>query len=63
MNYKNIKISLDVLAEENYKEFVKALISFEKGIEDESVLDRLYEKFMEDDNMGLLNDGFDQHLR
>ena len=35
------------------------LISIEKGINDESVLDKLYDDYMDNDNLNLLHDEFD----
>ena len=35
------------------------LISIEKGINDESVLDKLYDAYMDNDRLNLLHDEFD----
>ena len=40
-------------------DFTKALISFEKGINDKESLDKIYQVYMDNDSMGLLNDEFD----
>jgi hypothetical protein len=50
---------LEKMSEENNENFTKALISFEKGINDMKALDRIYEDYMKNDNMSLLNDEFD----
>ena len=34
-------------------------ISFEKGINDKGALDKLYQEYMDNDSMNLLNDEFD----
>lgn len=34
-------------------------ISFEKGINDKEALDKLYQEYMDNDSMNLLNDEFD----
>lgn len=47
------------MATENYEGFIKALISFEKGINDEEVLDKLYQEYMDNDDISLLSDEFD----
>ena len=47
------------MAKENHEYFVKALISFEKGVNDRKALGTLYERYMENDSMSLLNDEFD----
>ena len=59
MNYKEIRSMIEEMAKENHEDFVKALISFEKGIHDKEALDTLYERYMENDSMSLLHDEFD----
>ena len=59
MSYREMKTILEQMAKENYEDFAKALISFEKGINDKVALDKLYTKYVENDNMSLLNDEFD----
>lgn len=46
----------------NHQEFVKALISFEKNINDEEILEKLYKGYMENDNMALLSEEFDNMI-
>ena len=59
MNYKQMKNTLEKMANENYEDFIKALISVEKGINDKGALDKLYTDYMENNSMTLLNDEFD----
>lgn len=59
MNYKEMKNTIEQMANENYEDFTKALISFEKGVNDKEALDKLYAEYMENDSMSLLNDEFD----
>lgn len=59
MNYKQMKNTLEKMANENYEDFIKALISVEKGINDKDALDKLYTDYMENNSMTLLNDEFD----
>ena len=59
MNYKEIRTMIEEMAKENHEDFVKALISFEKGVNDKEALGMLYERYMENDSMSLLNDEFD----
>ncbi|EJP18905.1 hypothetical protein HMPREF1142_1810 [Peptostreptococcaceae bacterium AS15] len=59
MNYRQMRNMLEKMSEENNKNFTKAIISFEKGINDMKALDKLYEDYMKNDNMSLLNDEFD----
>lgn len=42
------------MVNENYEDFVKALVSIETDIEDE--LNRLYGVYMNDGDMGLINE-------
>lgn len=53
MNYKQMRNALEKMANENYEDFTKALISFEKGINDKDALDKLYTDYMENDSMSL----------
>ena len=59
MNYKEMRNRLEQMANENHEDFAKALISFEKGINDKDALDKLYQEYMDNDSMSLLNDEFD----
>lgn len=49
---------LQAMQEENYEMFVKALLSIEFHIEDDEQLHRIYQRFMDNDSMTLLNDNF-----
>lgn len=51
--------AIEAMANENYEDFVKGLISFEKGINDMDALDSIYQSYMDNDTQGLLNDEFD----
>ena len=59
MNYKEMRNTLEQKANENHEDFAKALISFEKGINDKDALDKLYQEYMDNDSMSLLNDESD----
>ena len=59
MEYKDIRKNLKEFSKENYKEFIKALIGIEKGIEDENALDEIYGKYMDNDTIPLLSEEFD----
>ncbi|GEQ61680.1 DNA-binding protein [Vagococcus lutrae] len=59
MNYKKMKASIEAMVNENYEDFIKGLISFEKGINDEKALDSIYKSYMDNDTQELLNDEFD----
>ena len=62
MNYKEMRNELEQMANENHEDFAKALISFEKGINDKDALDKLYQEYMDNDSMSLLNDEFDYFI-
>lgn len=59
MNYKEMRNAIEQMANENHKDFAKALISFEKGINDKEALEKLYTEYMENYSMSLLNEEFD----
>ena len=59
MDYKTIRDKIEDMVNNNHKDFVKAVISMEKGINDEDALDRLYDSYMENDSANLLNEEFD----
>ena len=47
------------MVNDNHKDFVKAVISMEKGVNDESALDKLYDAYMDNDTVNLLHEEFD----
>ena len=55
MEFEKMKKSLLHLQEKDYQNFVKALVSIETNCIDEEKLESMYEKFMEDDSVNLLN--------
>ena len=59
MDYKAMRDRIEYLVNDNYRDFVKAIISIEKGINDESVLNKLYDAYMENDSLNLLHDEFE----
>ena len=59
MNYEIIRDKIEDMVSNNHKDFVKAVISMEKGINDEDALDKLYDAYMENDSAKLLNEEFD----
>ena len=58
MDYKAVRDRIEDMANNNHRDFVKAIISIEKGIDDESVLDKLYNAYMDNDKLNLLNENF-----
>lgn len=59
MNYKVVRDRIEDMANNNHRDLVKAIISIEKGINDESVLDKHYNAYMDNDSLNLLNEEFD----
>ena len=59
MDYKTMRARIEDIVNDNYRDFVKAIISIEKGIHDESALDKLYDAYMDNDSLNLLHDEFD----
>ena len=59
MDYKILRDKIEDMANDNHRDFVKAVISLEKGINDENALDKLYDAYMENDSANLLNEEFD----
>lgn len=59
MDYKTMRDKIEDMVSDNHKDFVKAVISMEKGINDESALDKLYDAYMDNDTVNLLHEEFD----
>ena len=59
MDYKTMRNQIEDMVNDNHKDFVKAIISMEKGINDESALDKLYDAYMDNDTVNLLHEEFD----
>lgn len=59
MDYKIMRARIEDMVNANHREFVKAIISIEKGINDENALNKLYEAYMDNDSLNLLHDEFD----
>ena len=59
MDYKAMRARIDDIVNDNHRDFVKAMISIEKGINDESTLDKICDAYMDNDSLNLLHDEFD----
>ena len=59
MDYKTMRDNIEDMVKDNHKDFIKAVISMEKGINDESALDKLYDAYMANDTINLLHEDFD----
>lgn len=59
MDYKTMRNQVEDMVNDNHKDFIKAIISVEKGINDESALDKFYDAYMDNDTVNLLHEEFD----
>ena len=55
MDYKAMRNQIEDMVNDNHRDFVKAIISMEKGNNDESALDKLYDAYMDNDTVNLLH--------
>lgn len=62
MNFLETKQTIEEMMQKDYKTFVTALISIEKDINNQEALDIMYQKFMNTDEMHLLNNEFDEMI-
>ena len=62
MEFIETKKAIEEMMQKDYKTFVTALISIEKEINNQEVLDMMYQKYMNIDEMHLLNDEFDEMI-
>ena len=60
MEFLETKQMLEEMMQKDYKTFVTALISIEKDITNQEALDMMYQKYMNTDEMQLLNDEFNE---
>ena len=59
MDYKAMRDRVEDMVNDNHRDFVKVIFSIEKGIKDESVLEKLYDAYMDNNSLDLLNEEFD----
>ena len=62
MDYKAMRDRIEDMVNDNHRDFVKEIISIEKGINDEGALDKLYDAYMDNDSLNLLNEEFDHMI-
>ena len=62
MEFLETKKAIEEMMQKDYKTFVTSLISIEKDITNQKVLDMMYQKYMNTDEMHLLNDEFDEMI-
>lgn len=58
--YKDMSKVIEKMANDSYEDFVKALVSFEIGVDDEKILEMVYERYIEDDEMGLISERIEE---
>ena len=57
-SFSKMKDTLSFLAEYNYSDFVKGIISLETGVEKEVILNNVYDNYMNNQAMGLISEEF-----
>ena len=62
MEFLETKKAIEEMMQKDYKTFVTALISIEKDITNQYALDMMYQKYMNTDEMHLLNDEVDEMI-
>lgn len=63
MNYLSMKAILELMATKSYKELIKAILSFETNVEDEMILEKVYEFYFNEDNVTLLNEELKERIQ
>ena len=58
MQFTEIKKQIEFMMQENYEDFIKALISIDLGVDNDEKLASLYNRYMESDDFWLLNEMF-----
>ena len=63
MNYLSMKAILELMVTKSYKELIKAILSFETNVEDEMILEKVYEFYFNEDNVMLLNEELKERIQ
>lgn len=61
-SYNQMVGVLNQMLETNHKDFVKALLTVEHGIQNPFLIEQIYQDYMGNDSMTLLNDGFQDDI-
>lgn len=56
MNYKEVRKILEGLQQNNYKDLIKAIISMELNLDNEILIDEIYNNYMDNDDISLLSE-------
>ena len=62
-NWKTMKDIVLELQNKNYKEFLKALVSIEKQIDDEKLLELVFQNYIARERSEILNDEFNDCIQ
>lgn len=62
-NWITMKDIVLELQKKNYKEFLKALVSIEKQIDDEKLLELVFQNYIKREHSGILNDEFNDYIQ
>ncbi|MCI5722703.1 MAG: hypothetical protein MR283_01680 [Erysipelotrichaceae bacterium] len=63
MDYLSMKAILELMATKSYKELIKAILSFETNVEDEVILEKVYEFYFNEDGVTLLNEELKERIQ
>ena len=55
----SLRNKIEDMVKDNHQDFVKTIISMEKGINNESALDKIYNSYMNNDTVTLLHEELD----
>ncbi len=56
VDYTDIRNILEFFQENNYKNLIKSIISMELDIDDEMLLDKIYDFYMDNDDISLISE-------
>ena len=62
-NWETMKDIVLELQKKNYKEFLKAIISIEKQVDDEKLLELVFQNYIERGSSEILNDEFNDCIQ
>lgn len=63
MDYLSMKAILELMSTKSYKELIKAILSFETNVEDEMILEKVYEFYFNEDDVTLLNEELKERIQ
>ena len=63
MDYLSMKAILELMSTKSYKELIKAILSCETNVEDEMILEKVYEFYFNEDDVTLLNEELKERIQ